>query len=912
MSHRDALTLVRAGTIPVRINPVPAEVIERPRLLRAIESEPTKPMVLVAAPAGSGKTALMAQWLEARQRAGVPDAVVWVTHEPGDSRPDLFWSVVTDALDQAGIPPADDDPQQGSDSGPYQWPKRLLRRLQGAPRPVVIILDDFHFVTDADTLGDISYLAEHAVSGVRLFLSTRFDPNLNLTKLRLDNQLLEIRLADLALTTAEVHELVSNSGLELERELSELLCERTEGWVAGVRLCLLSMTASGEPRRIVHELSCNDSSIAGYLIEQVLAEIDPELRTFLLETSILDVITPSLADEITGRSDSAGKLRMLTRRTGFVASVRGEHGRYRYHSLFADLLRNEFRLTERTRHDELQTRAAGFLVGESRPLEAIPHALAAENWDAAAAAVFSAALLSMAAPRETDLSPWLGKFPESRLRDDPRLSLVAGGLALLSGDINRGRTLLVRSASPHAFNDSRIHHHFPALRRILLAVSSRLSNDHSEVLALLAPTGPDLGTTDFVEPDEADASIRSYWFSMRAASLLRTGLLSDAREAATAALTAARSAVTWSAVDALATLSLVAVVEGDLRSGRTYCDEALDWIGTGTATKWWYPTALYTCQAWIALDEGQFDVAQDRLTAARVSSIDDPDPISRLIVAAVGARLTLHRDGNARGARDQMAGLDAERTHSNWLLDRLIALVTAECHVGLGHYDQARTVGDGLRLKPPASATQQGDFLAWIRERHLLSHVMSHGLRATRTDPRLDAEWLGHEELVADALAAPSPAGAAGLLHVRCLLTAATVDFHTGRPDTGSRLLNLALDQTARTPWRLPFYELGDSVHALLKSERDRINEHSELLTHLLTELRGHDVAHSSNLVVPLSCREAEILQYLPTALDREELCAALFISKNTLKSHLRSIYRKLGVDSRREAVQKARSLDLL
>lgn len=913
MTYQGPMTRIRSAALHERPEPPALALLARPRLLDVLQSQPLRSVVLVAAPAGSGKTAVLAQWVDAQKASGSPASIAWTTCEPGGASADPFWAAVQDALDGAGVPRADDDgPTREAATDAFEAAKRILRRVQAAPNPVVLIVDDFHLVTDSDAQAGVGYLADHAGDGFRLLISSRFDPNVGLTRIRLAGDLIELRLADLAMTTDEVFALIRASGLDLGRAEAAAIRERTEGWVAGIRLCLMSMSASGEPQRIVHELASNDSTIAGYLIEQVLAEIDPELRIFLLETSIVDVVTPSLAEELTGRPEAASMLRRLTRRTGFVSLVGDVAEGHRYHALFADLLRSEFRLTDRARHDELQTRVAEMLMRDNRPAEALSHAVTAENWDVAAAALFAAAVNNMGAGQETDLAPWLDKFPDTRIRTDPRLSLVTGGLAMVSGEVDTGLPWLALTASSLGEVEPIARRHISALHTILLALGSRLTNDHEDVLRLLDASGPPREPAAPAGSEVIDASIRACWHAMRAASLLRTGMIGDARETASRALRIAGTTVRWSAVSALETLALVAVVDGDLACAKAYSDEAIQRLRSSSAPRWRYSTTLYVCQVWIALDEGRFEAAEKALASAREVVSGDPDLLNSFILAAINARLAIHRDGDALGARNRMAGMDVSRVATTWLLDRLVASITVDYLVGLGRYAEAHSVAEHQQLKAPVSSVQHDDLVGWIRQRELLSYVKSHGMRSAQTHTEYSRDWARHREFAEAVMEAPSPIGAAGLLRVRRLLTAALIEFHAGDDGTASRLVNLVLDQVAVNGWRLPFYELGDTVHALLKSERDRINEHSELLAHLLQELQGHDIARLTSLVAPLSDREKEILQYLPTALDREELCATLFISKNTLKSHLRSIYRKLGADSRREAVHKARSLDLL
>ncbi|MET0447495.1 MAG: LuxR C-terminal-related transcriptional regulator [Aeromicrobium sp.] len=874
----------------------PAVTIERPRLLRLLDVEPRTPVVLVTAPAGSGKTALLTQWLHDLRVADEAD-VAWVTCDEANDSPADLWDAVATALTAAGVPPQ--SPPSAVTAGAHAQLKQLIGRLQVADREVVIILDDFHLVVDQGTLADVSSLAHHLPRGTRLVLSSRFDPTVRLTKLRLARQVKELRFAELAFTPCEVSQLVSALGIVLENEETDLLHQRTEGWVAGVQLCLMSMGGSRSPCDVVRDLSSNDASIAGYLMEQVLAEMDPASRSFLLDTSVVDEITPELAEHLTGRRDSAAMLQGLAQRTGFMFPVPGTDHGYRYHALFAGLLRSELRLHDRARHELLQRRVADLLIREDRPIEALPHAVAAEDWDTAATALFVATARDFAAGRQADLAPWVAHFPAARLKDDPRVTVVAGSLALLAEEVDRGRSLLQQAAtSMHALDPDQ-RQRCESLHAVLLALCHRLENDHEAVVRVLAADGP----------AAADAPIRSCWFSLRAASLIRLGRATDAVTEAQRALRLCAKEDTWSAIDALETLTLAAILDGDLHAGRQFADVAWQLLSTGRATYIGRPMTLHVCRVWMALDEGRFADAAQALTDAHDGRFGELDLVDRLVIQAAEARFALHVEGDARTALTGIAVLGAARLPTSWLAEQLLGFMTVECLVSVGQFEQAHSVAHHHEVTSPVPPGVAG-LSAWVRARELLAQIMARGVRGIESDSRLAAEWARHAVTLEAALA--SPTRVRGALGVRHLLTSALVEFHAGHDNHASHILNIVLEEVALHGWRLPFYELGASAHSLLKAERERIGEHGELITRLLQELDTHEVARSSGLVAPLSSREDEVLQYLPTPLDRDELCAILFISKNTLKSHLRSIYRKLGVDSRRDAVQKARALELL
>ncbi|MET1037998.1 MAG: AAA family ATPase, partial [Aeromicrobium sp.] len=805
--------------------------IERPRLLSRLQEAPPTRVVLVTAPAGSGKTALLTQWTRELLHDDAA-AVMWVTCDEVADSPADFWSAVRQAVAGSGDTAVRQRWPAAAD-GPRSRPKDVIRRLEDVGRPAVLVLDDFHLVVDRECLAEVSFLAHHLPPGVRLAVSSRFDPSVRLTKLHLDGQVRELRFADLAFTPDEVEQLVTARGIDLSREDSDLLHQRTEGWVAGVQLCLMTMNGSRPPEIVVRDLSSNDASIAGYLMEQVLAEMDPESRAFLLDTSVVDEITPELAEQLTGRRDSAAMLQRLADRTGFMFPLAGSDHGYRYHALFAGLLRSEHRLTDRGRHELLQRRVAQVLIGADRSAEALPHAVAAESWDTAAAALFDVMARDLGAGRHADLAPWVAQFPTSRLQSDPRVTLVAGCLALLGDDVDRARVLVEQALDSPAMLNPTQRRRCQSVRLILLALCHRFDDDHEAVVRVLSADGPARAPAAS-EGDSIEASIRSCWYAVRAAGLVRTGLLAEAAATAERALLTAPAKRTWGVIDALETLTLGALLDGDLRSAREHADAAWELLASGCARYVGRPMTLHVSRVWAALDEGRFDDAAQAMVDAHDPRFGDLALRDRLAIRAAEVRIALHRDGDARKAMTGVAVLSAARLPVSWLSEQLLAFLTVECLVTVGQFDGAASTARRHEALFPLRPGVVG-LSAWVRARELLAQLISRGVRGVENDPRLSTEWARHAELMSVALA--SPLVVRGALGVRFLLTGAAIEFRAGRHNEASRILNVVLDEAAFHGWRLPFYELGDSIHGLLRSERDRISEHGGLLTQLVQEL---------------------------------------------------------------------------
>ncbi|MDF2739778.1 MAG: ATP-dependent transcriptional regulator, MalT-like, LuxR family, partial [Actinomycetia bacterium] len=301
---------------------MPGRVVERPRLFKLLDTGVERPVTLVAAPAGSGKTLLLTSWMSA---ASPPREVAWLSLDRGDNDPVRFWAYVLAALGRSGAVPADSglravQPSPGDDDA---LPPSLLHGLEELASPVVLVLDDVHELTEPRVLDGLDFLIRHAPPQLRLVLSTRADPPLALHRLLVSGQLTQLRGADLAFTVPEVDELLA--GYDYRPRLSDddlaVLQARTEGWAAGLRLAAVSMQHQPDLHRFVMELAGDDRSLAGYLVSEVLEQQPAELRGFLLRTCVVGELSGELADALTGRDDGERTLARLERANAFVMAL---------------------------------------------------------------------------------------------------------------------------------------------------------------------------------------------------------------------------------------------------------------------------------------------------------------------------------------------------------------------------------------------------------------------------------------------------------------------------------------------------------------------------------------------------------------------------------------------------------------
>jgi LuxR family maltose regulon positive regulatory protein len=434
---------VDAPTVP---RPV-AGLVDRPRLFGLLDAP--RPVTLVCAPAGSGKTMLLASWLAG---ASPPHAVAWVGVERGETDAMRFWAMVLDALRGSGaIAPG--DPLATLVPAPLGGHDELLRHLvdglRRLTRPVVLILDDLHELRARDALRGLEDVLARAPATLRTVIVSRRDPALGLHRLRLADELTEIRGPDLDFTAEEAAELLAGAGVAVAGDDVERLHARTEGWAAGLRLAALSLARHGDPQRFVAEFSGSERTVADYLLGEVLAGQPPELRRLLLRTSILDRVNGPLAELLTGRSDATRLLHELEEANALVVAVDVARSWFRYHHLLADLLRLELRREAAEEIPGLHRLAAGWLADHGQPIAAIRHAEQAADWDLAAELLGRHWVHLVLEGEEATVGALLGGLPpELAARDaedgDRRRRRPHGGVAV------GGRGRAAGDGAPHA------------------------------------------------------------------------------------------------------------------------------------------------------------------------------------------------------------------------------------------------------------------------------------------------------------------------------------------------------------------------------------------------------------------------------------------------------------------------------
>jgi LuxR family maltose regulon positive regulatory protein len=423
-----------------------SRLIDRDNLLAALDRASAKKVTIVSAPAGSGKTSLLRAWASRPgQRSRL--AVLQVRRDQHDAQD--FWLALLGAIRHAsGVSGDAEPPAPTLDFNGRAMVDRVLADLAGHRDRLILVIDDVHELNSADCLAQLTRLLTNLPPGVHAILATRRDLRLGLQRLRLAGELAEIRAADLRFSERETGELLAASGIALSEAGTALLYQRTEGWAAGLRLAALSLAGHPDPERFVREFSGSDRTVAEYLLAEMLEHQPADVQDLLLRTCLLDQVNGELADLLADRLGSERILLDLEDANAFVISLDPERTWFRYHHLFADLLRLELRRTLPEHVPVLHRRAAGWFAQHGQVAEAIRHTQAAGDWqDAARLLADHSFSLTLDGQAQT-IQALLAAFPPGAA-SDPELALVRAGGDLIQGRLDEAAAHLA-VAEAHA------------------------------------------------------------------------------------------------------------------------------------------------------------------------------------------------------------------------------------------------------------------------------------------------------------------------------------------------------------------------------------------------------------------------------------------------------------------------------
>ena len=847
-------------------------------------------VTVLSAPPGSGKTVLLRSWIG---QAGLTDAAAWVSTGRDERNPERFWLSVLNALRATS---AGSELVRALTAAPdldgWTMVERLLTDLASLAEPLWLVIDDLHELGSDQAQRQLELLMLRAPPELKFVLASRHDLRLGLHRLRLAGDLAEIRADDLRFSRAEARELFAASRVELPGPALKLLYDRTEGWAAGLRLAALSLAGRDDPARFAAEFSGSDRTVAEYLLAEVLDRQGEQVRRLLLRTSILDRVNGELADLLTGGHGGERVLLDLEEANAFVVSLDADRSWFRYHHLFADLLRLQLRQSEPELVRTLHQRAAGWLAEHGYPVEAIRHAQAAQDWELAAQ------LLADHWPglhldgHDATVHALLAGFPAGAPAAHPELAAVAASDELTHGSVAAAdRYLGLAEPGP-----------VPALsaqggrgQALLAMVRLRLAWHRGDFAAVPEQARRLLALAD--APDAAQAGLGD---DLRALTLISLGDVETwtARpDQADAHLAEAGALARRIGRPYLEFQALMHQAQIDL-SGRVPRAEERSRRATALAEQHGWtegpPVALTCMTLGSALTwQGQLDEAAGWLQRADRSFSAEATPLVAMGIAYVRGQLELGRGRAAEAlAAFQVADRYAGRLAAPHPLSRPLRAWLVHALVRLGQTGRAGQVLAGLSDRD--------------RDRPEM-RIADAVLRLAQDDPR------GATTALRPAIDGSARKGWRSWLVEAFLLEAIARDG-LGDGAAAGRAVERALELAA--PDRALLWFLLHPVPGLLERNARRGSAQAALIAEILDLLAPARPASPSPpvqpLLEPLSHSELRVLRYLPTHLTAPEIAAELSVSTSTVKTHMRNLYAKLGAHRRAEVVEAARAQHLL
>ncbi len=906
------------------IPPPRPNVVRRPRLIERLNEglDRDRKLTLISAPAGFGKTTLLSEWVASCQRPAA-----WLSLDEGENDPTRFLAYLVAAAQTVvadigeGVLGALQSPQPPP---PEAILTTLLNEITTLPDHFVLVLDDYHVIDATSVDSVLTFLLEHLPAQMHLVVATREDPQLPLARLRARGYLTELRAVDLRFTPAEAAEFLNAAmGLRLSPEDMAALEDRTEGWIAGLQLAALSMQGHEDASGFVRAFAGDHRYIVDYLVDEVLARQPASVRSFLLQTAILDRLYGPLCDAVTGQEDGTARLEALERGNYFVVPLDDQRRWYRYHHLFADVLHPRLLAEQPDQVATLHRHASAWYEQHGAAADAIRHALAAGDFARAADLVERAVPSMRQSRQEAAVLGWLRALPDELIQQRPVLSVWYAHALLASGELEgvEGR---LRDAERWLDTSA-------AEAGAMAGRSARREGASAESAEMV------------VVDQKAFQHLRGTIAVARAARSLALGDVAATVQHAKQALEVVREDDHVGRGGAVALLGLASWVSGDLETAyRTYAEGMARVQRAGHLSD--------AINGVIALAE--IRIAQGRLREAmhqyerglQLATQQDAPMLRGAADMYVGMSELLREQNDLNAATHQLvrshelgeqAGMPqypyrwrvamARIREAQGDLDGALALLQeAERRYVSDFFPHVRPIA-ALRARLWVAQGKLGDALGWAREQGLsaedelsylrefehitLARVLLARYQHDRADERSLREAIALLERLLTAAEAGGRTGSVlDILVVQALA-------HQARGDLAAALMPLrqALMLAEPESYVRLFVDEGRRMAALLQAAV----QHGTATTYMRQLLTAFGTAEDKpfaqqNLIEPLSDRELEVLRLLGTDLDGPEIARELTVSLNTVRTHTKNIYSKLGVNNRRAAVRRAEELEIL
>jgi LuxR family maltose regulon positive regulatory protein len=861
--------------------PVPREsIVHRPRLFDKLNSDLktgdgfARRLTLISAPAGYGKTSLAVEWLGNRE-----EEVLWLSLDEEDNDQAHFLAYLVAAFQQA-------DPEIGVRTlQMLQSPQPpqaetlvtvLINDLSATHTPLILTLDDYHFIQNPMVHEIVGFLLENQPSQFHQVVLTREDPLLPVARLLSRGQASEIRQQDLRFTLAESTRFLNRSmGLNLTPEDLDALQRRTEGWVAGLQFAGLSMQGRSDLHQFVKNFAGSNRYILDYLFEEVFSLQGPEVQEFLINTSILTRLTADLCNAVVDRRDSQDLLESLEKANMFIVPLGLSREWYRYHGLFRDLLRHRLQKVEVGEVSAIHLRASQWYESRDLPADAVQHALAAQEWARASQLVLSVSELMMKRGEIVTLLDWFGQFPDEVIRSDLGLCIDYIWTLILAGQNEFAESLLVHV---EALTADMPEYHFSiySARAYLARTKGNISEtiEMSERALELIPVD-DKSTRGILAINLGIA----YWHK---------GQMDQASQALIEAQKAAQeTGNVYAQMTAIVFLARVQAVGGNLRQAAGMLEGALDKGGNAPIIGLAHLDLGYLHYEWNDLKACREHLLQGQKINQSAENIE------YLVRGYMLETRLMIAQGNLRAAAKSLENLQEMIGAGELPKSTRSRIISFQIEMALRLGDLPGAQQSVTHLNEDLDAHPFYRFFGLTEERLLIAagekERSARQLRAKR-DTAEQAGWKY------------------GGIAIRILEAIAAED-----EETRLSVLIDALEQSGEGGYLRAFADHGPIlVDGLMEAARRGVNP--EYVGQILAVIRQEteQKVASEEVMEPLSEREVEVLRLVAAGLSNREIADKLYLSPGTIKTHVHNICGKLGANNRTQAVGRARDLGLI
>jgi LuxR family maltose regulon positive regulatory protein len=834
--------------------------------------------------------------------------VGWVSLDTADNDPAFFWAYFVAALQsvhtEIGKPAL--SMLRSPQPPPAVWiVNSLINELADNETDFALVLDDYHEIDNQSIHESVSYLVEHLPPNMHLFIATRADPPLPLARLRARGQMTELRATDLRFTSGEAMELLNRMmHLGLSHSQVETLETRTEGWIAGLRMAALSIRTTNDVTAFIDTFGGGTRHVFDYLIEEVVDRQPPSIRDFLLHTSILDRLTGPLCNVITGRDDSQKILQKLEHENLFLVPLDDNNRWYRYHQLFSDLLRAQMISQKPNLMDELHSKASRWFESEGFTVEAVNHAMAAQDWERVKELIEPRVKTMIAQNRYATVAEWLSKIPSELIASHPWLCVLGAWASLFMRKYNdiqkfiQWAETIITEKRAESDKEPADWRHIRAYLLTLHAFLNLSSNDLTGTIELCHEA------LTYAPADDVllfSTVMLNLGIAFTASGDLESGY-THFKEAATKAKETANY---YYASAAVAHMADIEAQMGQLhRAAQTYRQAiriAEEW-GTGECA----PVAGYAyvglgevLYEWNSLDEAASLLSKGLQLGEMSGESEVVEILERSLIALARLYHAQRKPGDAQEAINRAKQLAPPTVHLDY---RPLQVSSAEVRIWLAEdtLDEAikwtEDVENSLTIKEIPDYRSEVTYLTSVR-------VKIAGGETKGIPESLESlQQAMHEK--------KRTHGVIEVLTLKALALQVQ-----GRLDEALVALRSALSLAKSEGYVRTFVDEGEPMLRLLKNAAAKgieLDYVTKLLATFGARTQLEKPTSGASLAEELTQREKEVLRLVAAGLSNRDSAELLVVTEGTIKKHLNNVFGKLGVRSRTQAVARAKELDLL